>query len=64
MLELPQLGNSKPSELMNKMLSYLPVDVDFSPGFLFRAIFLERMPTDIRSHLVTMKTETSCTLLE
>ena len=58
LLELPQLGDSKPSELMNKMLSYLPADVNSSnPGFLFRAIFLERMPADIRTHLVSMKTE-------
>ena len=40
LLELPQLGDSNLSELMNKMLSYLPADVDTSnPGFLFRAIF-------------------------
>ena len=65
LLELPQLGDSKPSELMNKMLSYLPADVDSSsPGFLFRAIFLERMPADIRTHLVSMKTESMTALAD
>ena len=65
LLELPQLGDSKPSELMNKMLSYLPADVNSSsPGFLFRAIFFERMPTDIRSHLVSMKTESMTALAD
>ena len=65
LLELPQLGDSKPTELMNKMLSYLPADVDASnPGFLFRAIFLERMPADIRTHLVSMKTESMTALAD
>jgi len=65
LLELPQLGDSKPSELMNRMLSYIPADVDSSnPGFLFRAIFLERMPADIRTHLVSMKTESMTALAD
>ena len=64
-MELPQLGDSKPSELMNTMLSYLPADVDSSsPGFLFRAIFLERMPADIRTHLVSMKTDSMTALAD
>ena len=65
LLELPQLGDSKPSELMNKMLSYLPANVDSSsPGFLFRAIFLERMLADILTHLVSMKTESMSALAD
>lgn len=65
LLDLPQLGDNKPSELMNKMLSYLPAGVDTAdPGFLFRAIFLERMPTDIRAHLVALKTETMTALAD
>ena len=65
LLELPPLGDSKPSELMNKMLSYLPADIDSSnPGFLLRAIFFERMPADIRTHLVSMKTESMTTLAD
>ena len=65
LLDLPWLGDNKPSELMNKMLSYLPAGVDTAnPGFLFRAIFLKRMPTAIRTHLVALKTETMTTLAD
>ena len=65
LLELPQLRDSKPSELMNKILSYLPADVDSSnPGFLSRAIFLERMPADIQTHLVSMKTDSNTALAD
>ena len=47
---------------MNKMLSYLAGVDTANPGFLFRAIFLKCMPTDIRTHLVALKTETIATL--
>ena len=38
LLELPPLGDQRPSELMHKMLGFLPAGADTSdPGFLFRA---------------------------
>ena len=61
LLELPPLGDQRPFELMQKM----PVGADTSdPGFLFRAIFLVRMPVDIRTHLVALKAENVATLAD
>ena len=65
LLELPPLGDQRPSELMHKMLGFLPAGADTSdPGFLFRAIFLERMPVDIRTHLVALKAENMAMLAD
>ena len=65
LLELPPLGDQRPSELMHKMLGFLPAGADTSdPGFLFRAIFLERMPVDIRTHLVALKAESMAALAD
>ena len=65
LLELPPLGDQRPFELMHKMLGFLPVGADTSdPGFLFRAIFLVRMPVDIRTHLVALKAGNVATLAD
>ena len=48
---LPLLSDQRPSELMDKMLMLLPEDE--KPGFFFRGLFMDRLPTDIRSHLLT-----------
>lgn len=48
LLRLPGLGDSKPSELMDNMLSLLG---QHKPCFLFRQLFLEQMPENIREHL-------------
>ena len=53
---LPGLGDRKPSQLMNSMLSLLPDN--YTTGFLFDFLFLQRMPVEIRGHLVTRKFET------
>ena len=46
----PALGDRKPSQLMADMLALLPPDT--KPDFLFNYLFLERLPADVRSHLV------------
>mgnify|MGYP000876348990 CR=1 FL=1 len=48
---LPVLTDQKPSELMDKMLVLLPEDE--KPGFFFMGLFMDRLPADIRSHLLT-----------
>jgi hypothetical protein len=48
---LPVLTDQKPSELMDKMLVLLPEDA--KPGFFFLGLFMDRLPADIRSHLLT-----------
>lgn len=48
-LHMPDLGDEKPSCLMDKMLSFLG---NHPPCFLFKRIFLERLPEDIRATLV------------
>ena len=49
LLDMPGLGDDKPSQLMDKMLALLG---DHTPCFLFREIFLRRLPVDIRAHIV------------
>ena len=48
---LPLLSDQRPSELMDKMLMLLPEEE--KPGFFFRGLFMDRLPADIRSHLLT-----------
>ena len=53
LLHIPPLGDNKPSYLMDQMMALLPTD--HKPCFLFRRIFLERMPERIRSILLHAK---------
>jgi len=48
---IPVLTDQRPSELMDKMLVLLPEDE--KPGFFFLGLFMDRLPADIRSHLLT-----------
>ena len=48
---LPLLSDQRPSELMDKMLILLPEDE--KPGFFFRGLFMDRLPPDIRAHLLS-----------
>ncbi len=50
LLELPDLGDRKPSDLMRQMLDLLPADD--RPGTLFMAMFLLRLPSEMRAHLI------------
>jgi hypothetical protein len=49
LLDMPDLGDRRPSALMDAMLALLPVDVP--PNRLFLALFLRRLPEDMRNHL-------------
>ena len=48
---LPLLSDQRHSELMDKMLVLLPEDE--KPGFFFRGLFMDRLPADIRAHLLS-----------
>jgi len=50
LLNMPGLGDGKPSELMDKMLALMPTGKQ--PDFLFREIFMQQLPSDVRSHLI------------
>jgi hypothetical protein len=50
LIKLPGLGDMKPSELMRQMLTLLPEDD--TPKTTFMAMFLLRLPTDMRDHIV------------
>jgi hypothetical protein len=52
LLDLPDLGDRRPSVLIDQMLALLPDDVQ--PNRLFMALFIRRLPTDIRDHLVAL----------
>lgn len=46
----PGIGDSRPTALWNSMMAQLPDGEP--PGVIFQALFLARLPTDIRTHLV------------
>ena len=52
----PGLGDLRPSQLLDAMLALLPVGEQ--PGVIFQALFLQRLPTDMRDHLVAANLET------
>jgi len=45
----PQLGDMRPSQLMDSMMALLPPDEP--PGLLFQGLFLERLPAEMRDIL-------------
>ena len=49
LIHMPQLGDDKPSHLMDKMMGLLG---DHKPDFIFRQLFLERLPEQVRAVLV------------
>ena len=55
LFNLPALGDRKPSHMMNSMLALLPEG--HQPGFLFKFLFLNRLPVELRSHLMNVETE-------
>jgi hypothetical protein len=52
-IDHPGVGDTRPSALMNSMLSLLPEGE--RPGILFLAHFLRRLPAEIRNHLAGAK---------
>jgi len=49
LLHYRELGDLKPSQLMDDMLAVLPAGE--APGILFKHIFLNRLPADVRAHV-------------
>jgi hypothetical protein len=58
LLHFPDLGDRRPTALMDAMLATLPTDASAN-CVLFQGIFLERMPEYIRTHLSLPKFETA-----
>jgi len=56
----PTLGDRRPSDMMDEMLALLPKDE--KPGMLFNALFLGRLPPEVKSALVSVKFETQLDL--
>jgi hypothetical protein len=56
LLDMPDLGDRRPSVLMDAMLALLPDDVE--PNRLFLALFLRRLPVDLRDHLAALDLKT------
>ena len=52
----PDIGDRRPSQLMASMLALLPAGEQ--PNILFQALYLERLPEDMRKALGTIKFET------
>jgi len=52
LLNMPELGDEKPSKLMHNMQVLLG---DHQPCFLFRELFLQKMPENIKTALVSMQ---------
>ena len=50
MLNLPLSSDERPSTLVNKMLAAMPPG--YKPDFLFNSLFLRRLPSKIRVHLL------------
>ena len=50
LVSLSLSGDQKPSHLMNRMLALYPDDV--KPDFVFRGLFLRRLPIEMRAHLL------------
>jgi hypothetical protein len=56
LLDMPDLGDRRVSALMDAMLALLPEDVP--PNRLFLALFLRRLPEDMRNHLAAQDLST------
>jgi hypothetical protein len=60
LLKYPKIGDMKPTELMRQMKALLPTDD--RPGTTFMAMFLLRLPSDMRDHLIA-KDFKDCTMI-
>jgi len=58
LLDLPGLGDRKPSQLLTHILTLLPDKERAEPGIVIREIFLRQLPPDVRAH-ITDKEELS-----
>lgn len=53
-LHMPELGDTSPMKLLDEMMDLLG---DYSPCFLFRTAFLEKLPVVIRTQLLGLQIE-------
>jgi hypothetical protein len=60
LLKYPEIGDMKPTELMRQMKALLPTDD--RPGITFMAMFLLRLPSDMRDNLIA-KDFKYCTMM-
>jgi hypothetical protein len=60
LLDMPDLGDQRPSVLMDSMLASLPEDC--RPDRLFLVLFLRRLPADIRDQLVAQDLKDAATM--
>jgi len=58
LLHFRELGDLRPSQLMDEMLAMLPPDE--LPGLLFKRIFLDRLPADVRTHVQGAARQQEC----
>lgn len=56
LLDLPGLGDQKPSHLLAHMFTLLPPEEHANPSILVKELFLRKLPTDIRAHLMDKST--------
>ena len=57
-MDMPPRPNDRPTALLDAMLAYLPEGVSRDdPNWLFRGLFLRRLPSEIRAHLMDSEDE-------
>ena len=52
LLELPGLGDQRPSQLLSKMLALVPPSEQSNPGFLFKELFVRQLPPEVRHSIM------------
>ena len=56
-IHYPDIGDGRPSHLLDAMVALLPEEEP--QGKIFQGLFLEKLPVDIRDHLMATKHETA-----
>ena len=52
LLDLPGLGDQRPSQLLTRMLALLPADEQAKPSIVIKELFLRQLPAEVRQHLL------------
>jgi hypothetical protein len=61
LLDMPPLGDKRPSHLLNEMLALLPTGEN-KDGAIFLGIFLRKLPTTMRDHLAAANHTTAAAM--
>jgi len=61
LLHFKEMANLRPSALMTEMLTLLPAQEQ--PGMLFKALWLSRLPSDVRGHVQLQADTLDCVRL-